>query len=183
MHITTVSAKIALVMHMNTNFIITDIHRVILVGKEEYPEPRTVFSHNLSTNELIFHFSGNDTVYFNGKTLHTEENTIRFLPAGETREYIVERRAPGECIDIFFNTDVPVSEEAFVLKITNSCNFISEVKNGKMPKSDKSSDGHGFGTKIIENITKKYNGTFTMNYNDGFMTIIAALQCNRCDKI
>lgn len=120
LHITSISAKIALVMHMNTNFIITDIHRVILVGKEEYPEPRTVFSHNLSTNELIFHFSGNDTVYFNGKTLHTEENTIRFLPAGETREYIVERHAPGECIDIFFNTDVPVSEEAFVLKITNS---------------------------------------------------------------
>ena len=76
-----------------------------------------------------------------------------------------------------------IKNDFFVLKITNSCNFISEVKNGKMPKSDKSSDGHGFGTKIIENITKKYNGTFTMNYNDGFMTIIAALQCNRCDKI
>ena len=75
-----------------------------------------------------------------------------------------------------------IKNDFFVLKITNSCNFISEVKNGKMPKSDKNSDEHGFGTKILESITKKYKGIFTMNYNDGFMTTIAALQCNRCDK-
>ena len=75
-----------------------------------------------------------------------------------------------------------IKNDFFVLKITNSCNFISEAKNGKIPKSDKNSDEHGFGTKILESITKKYKGIFTMNYNDGFMTTIAALQCNRCDK-
>ena len=76
-----------------------------------------------------------------------------------------------------------IKNDFFVLKITNSCNFISEAKNGKIPKSDKNSDEHGFGTKILESITKKYKGIFTMNYNDGFMTTIAALQCNRCEKI
>ena len=105
---------------MNNNFIITGIGRVILVGKDEYPEKKLDFKGNLKYSELIYSLSGKSTVHFNGKVLETEKDTIRFLPKGENREYIVERIEQGECIDIFFDTDKPVSEEAFVVKAIQS---------------------------------------------------------------
>ena len=105
---------------MNNKFAITDIKRVILVGKDEYKETVTTFKHNLCSNELIFKLSGESTVFFNGKQLDVKKDTIRFLPQGEIHEYIVKRKEHGECIDIFFNTDIPVTNEAFVLKLNQS---------------------------------------------------------------
>lgn len=105
---------------MEQSFIVTGIKRVILVGKEEYPEQITEFRGQLHCNELIFNLSGDSVVRFNGKVFRCNENTVRFLPKGENREYIVERLEKGECIDIFFSSDRPVAEEAFVMKPQNS---------------------------------------------------------------
>ena len=105
---------------MENNFIITEIRRIIYVGKDEYTEKRTSFSNFVNSNELIFHLSGHAMVYFNGKTLETTSGTVRFLPRGETSEYTVERITPGDCIDIFFHADRPISDEAFVLNITEN---------------------------------------------------------------
>jgi AraC-like DNA-binding protein len=106
---------------MNNKFAIIDIKRVILVGKDEYREQVTSFtSKKTCCNELIFHLSGESTVFFNGKRLEITKDSIRFLPQGEIHEYIVKRKERGECIDIFFDTDVPVTNEAFVLKLKQS---------------------------------------------------------------
>lgn len=105
---------------MNDNFIIKKINGVILVGKNEYQEKNTTFTHNLKSNELILHISGKSQVKFNGKTLNCESGTIRFLPKGENKEYIVEREEYGECFDVFFDTDVPIFDEAIVLNVKNS---------------------------------------------------------------
>ena len=99
---------------MAQDFVITGIQRVILVGKEEYQEQETVFRHRLNHQELIFHLSGQGIVHFNGKVLEFSENTIRYMPKGENRQYIVNRSQPGECIDVFFDTDRPVAAEAFI---------------------------------------------------------------------
>ena len=106
---------------MNNRFTITNIQRGIFVGKDEYTEPITSFSNKKAcSNELIFHISGESTVFFNGKQLDIAKDRIRFLPQGDVHEYVVKRREPGECIDVFFDTDIPVSEEAFVVKVAQS---------------------------------------------------------------
>lgn len=105
---------------MNHTFLITGISRVVLVGKEEYKAPRFSFSGPLPANELIFHFSGDATVHFNGKRLKTEKDTIRFLPKGAFSEYVVDSAKSGECILICFDTDHPVAEEAFVMRCQKS---------------------------------------------------------------
>lgn len=105
---------------MNQDFIITSIGRVVLVGKNEYPQSTITFTGNLRSHELIYHFNGISTVYFNGKELSTKPDTIRFLPKGENREYVVVKKERGECIDICFDTNVPISEEAFVINVSNS---------------------------------------------------------------
>lgn len=102
---------------MEKDFVITGISRVIYVGKEEYTAQKTQFMHPLHHNELIFHLSGKAQVRFNGKVLPTEANTLRFLPQGENWEYIVEREEHGDCIDVFFDADRPVSQEAFVRQL------------------------------------------------------------------
>ncbi|MBQ9744723.1 MAG: helix-turn-helix transcriptional regulator [Clostridia bacterium] len=99
---------------MNKNFIITSIEQVILVGKEKYKEKNLHFSNSIPFNEIIFHFSGSSIVYFGEQSLKVKENTVRFLPKGKVSRYDVHREIPGECIDVFFSTDKPVSENAFV---------------------------------------------------------------------
>lgn len=105
---------------MRQDFVVTNVRQVKFVGKEEYKEKITHFYHNLRNNELIFALEGESIVRFNGVELKCETGVVRFLPKGENREYIVERVKHGECIDIFFDTDVPISETAFVIKLQNS---------------------------------------------------------------
>ena len=101
---------------MNFDFNITGIHRVIMVGREEYPEMITDFKKNkIYHNELIYNLSGYSRVLFNGKELMNTPGSIRFLPICDLYEYRVERIERGECIDVFFDTDVPISDEAFML--------------------------------------------------------------------
>ena len=49
---------------MEEKFVITEISRVIMVGKEEYPKRMISFSKTLEYNELIFQFSGQASVFF-----------------------------------------------------------------------------------------------------------------------
>ncbi len=76
---------------MEEKSVITEIERVVMVGKNEYSEPMLSFGHILNHNELIFHFSGQATVFFDDLALETKPNTIRFLPQGETKRYDVLR--------------------------------------------------------------------------------------------
>lgn len=105
---------------MEENFIITHIDRAIMVGKDEYPTQVTSFRHRLKSNELIFYFSGHSTVYFDDLILDTKPGTVRFLPKGEPRRYDVVRHENGDCIDVFFQTDRPISPCAFVLDVAHN---------------------------------------------------------------
>lgn len=104
---------------MNANFIITKIENIIYVDKNQYPEKVTAFCGNLPNCELIYHISGKMSIYFNGKTEMCDDNTLRFLPKGENRGYTVTREENGDCIDIFFDTDKPISSEMFTIKLNN----------------------------------------------------------------
>lgn len=105
---------------MNSDFIVTGIKRVIFIDKTEYTEPVIRFTNQLDSHELILHLSGACTVIFNEKRLECPENTIRFLPKGENREYTVYGKSAGECIDIFFDTNLPISPEAFVINLKSN---------------------------------------------------------------
>ena len=105
---------------MEEKFVITEIKRIVMVGKNEYSEPMLSFGHTLNYNELIFHFSGHATVYFDDLVLETKPNTIRFLPQGETGRYDVLRHERGECIDVCFSADRPPSSQAFVMNVAQS---------------------------------------------------------------
>lgn len=104
---------------MNRDFVITKIHRVVFVDKNEYPEKTTRFKGGPIANELIFHFSGKATVYFNNEVLQDRPHTLRGLPQGECFRYEVEREEPAACIFVAFDTDRPIAERAFVAEVKN----------------------------------------------------------------
>ena len=104
---------------MKKDIIIFGIDSIVMVGKEEYREKKSDFTGELENQELIYHFSGKATVYFNSQTLWTEENTIRYLPKGQTTKYVVDRITKGECIDIRFSANVLLSDVAFVTPAVN----------------------------------------------------------------
>lgn len=108
---------------MNQNFIITKVLCVVMVGKDAYPENYASFSPDMYCNELIFHFSGQTTVHFDDLVLETKANTIRFLPKGKASDYEVFIHEPDECIYVNFETDVPVSEKAFVFDASKNYNL------------------------------------------------------------
>ena len=105
---------------MEEKFVITEINRVIMVGKDEYPERMTSFRHTLKHHELIFHLSGHATVFFNDLVLETTPNTIRFLPQGSPSRYDVLRHERGECIDVCFHADRPLCDRAFVMNASQN---------------------------------------------------------------
>lgn len=105
---------------MNNNFLITKIHNVIFIDKDEYTDMEVDFTRDLPCNELIFQLSGSSTVYFNDKELNITENCIRFLPKGKCTKYVVKKIVRGECIDVFFDTDIPISHDAFVINNINN---------------------------------------------------------------
>ena len=102
---------------MEEAIVITEIKQVILVGKEEYRDAHTTFRSTLPSHELIFHFSGQNTIWFDDLVLEEQANTVRFLPKGKSKRYEVLRHEHGECIDVFFESQVPLSPVAFVTDV------------------------------------------------------------------
>ncbi len=97
---------------MENNFLITKIEKVVLFRKQKSVES---YASLLPANELIFDFSGEYTVYFGDTVLKVSPSTVRFLPRGTVSKYEIERSKLGECIDVFFESDKPISSVAFTV--------------------------------------------------------------------
>lgn len=102
---------------MKKDFIITKIDSVLLFRKQKKAEQ---YPSTLKLNELVFDFSGEYTVYFGDTVLKVLPNTIRFFPCGTVSKYEIERSKLGECIDVFFSSDKPISDVAFTVNASNN---------------------------------------------------------------
>lgn len=66
-----------------------------------------------------------------------------------------------------------VHGEYFILKVQNSCT--DTHPKGKPLKSSKPEPNHGYGTKIIDTIAKKYDGSFQLEYKKGVMSAVVIM--------
>ena len=55
------------------------------------------------------------TINIGDATLNVVPNTIRFIPCGTFSKYEIKRNKLGECIDIYFDADKPISDVAFTI--------------------------------------------------------------------
>ncbi len=105
---------------MNKDCIVTKINSIILFDGRHNKEGFSSFRPFLPYNELILHLSGESTINFDGKIYHCEKGTLRYLPKGAHKIYEVRRHQAGDCIDIFFDTDLPLNEESFSFNMQNN---------------------------------------------------------------
>ncbi len=110
------------------NITVTDIQRIVYVkknnpvGKIDFYTQKT----RLATHELIFRLFGEVKTDFDGTVLNNKKSTIQYLPKGQGNiEYKVETIETGECIDVFFDTDIPLSNAAFCVEVNSPV----EMKN------------------------------------------------------
>lgn len=64
--------------------------------------------------ELVYFLSGETETHFDGKTLIATKGSIEFLPRNVGNEYYVIRKTPADCIDILFDTDCPMPQQALL---------------------------------------------------------------------
>lgn len=99
----------------NEQITITKIHTVEkYIDKDvQNEEFGTVFC----TYELIFFLRGNNITTIGKSVMRDEAGTVRYIPKGEfDGRYTVEKFAPGECIDIYFDTESPMPQYALAAK-------------------------------------------------------------------
>lgn len=71
----------------------------------------------LPTYELVFFVSSENKVHFNGIDIEDKVNSVRFLPKNKVGgRYIVKPRKAGYCIDIYFDTDSEMPQNAISLQ-------------------------------------------------------------------
>ena len=112
-------------MFGNEKVIISDITSVIFIDTDnDNKAPKfSRYGPKMAHYELIYKMSGESFTTFNGKKLHNLPGTVEFLPKTEKADYMVERLERGNCIDIFFDTNSAMPDEAFVIDVSTNKNI------------------------------------------------------------
>lgn len=100
-----------LVMGMFENEIvnITKLCSVIYVQPDPSEKVRR-YDPYVPKYQLIYKISGEVITRFNEKTVRIQPGMVYILPKCDQAEYAIERTVVGDCIDIFFETDLPITE-------------------------------------------------------------------------
>lgn len=97
------------------NFNITEISSVDLI-KPKSSESKTVrYSNKIPRYELIYKLSGEVLTHFNKSVFHIKPGMVYLIPRSDNAVYYIERTIPGDCIDIFFDTDASLGKELIIL--------------------------------------------------------------------
>lgn len=101
-------------MFENKNFNIKEILSVDLI-KPKASEGKTIhYSRKIPIYELIYKLSGEVLTHFNENVFHIKSGMVYIIPKSNNADYYIERTIPGDCIDIFFDTDVTLNENLIV---------------------------------------------------------------------
>lgn len=99
-------------MNESNEITVGDITSIVYIKSKDLAK-RSDFSRKLEHHELIFRISGSCEVEFDDQKFIEKENYIRFLPRGAGEKYRAVRLDEGDCVDIFFDSDKPLSDKAF----------------------------------------------------------------------
>lgn len=120
-------------MFKNTNFIKKEIYTAALIKPRQTEDKVIRYASKVPRYELIYKLSGEVITHFNGKVFHIKPGAVYILPKCDNADYYIERIDPGDCIDIFFDTDMPLFQNLYLInfsenaKISNLFNKIYKL--------------------------------------------------------
>lgn len=91
---------------MFENFSIKEITSVALIEPKASEKRSINYGNKIPRYELIYKLSGEVITHFRKSTYHIKPGTVYIIPKCEDARYHIERTIPGNCIDIFFDTDI-----------------------------------------------------------------------------
>lgn len=102
-------------MFENKNFNVKEIFSVDLI-KPKASEGKIIhYSRKIPRYELIFKLSGEVLTHFNNNVFCIKPGMVYIIPKSENADYYIERTNPGDCIDIFFDTDISLKKDLVLL--------------------------------------------------------------------
>lgn len=99
----------------NKSLNITEIFSVDLIKPKAGEEKTVHYSKRILKYELIYKLSGEVITHFNEGVFHIKPGNVYILPKMDNARYFIERTVPGDCIDIFFDTDASLGEALIML--------------------------------------------------------------------
>lgn len=102
-------------MFENASFNVKEISSVALIKPKKSESGIIRYGDKVARNELVYKLSGEVTTHFAGKTFCIKPGDVYIIPKSENAGYCIERTVPGDCIDIFFDTDIPLSGDLLLV--------------------------------------------------------------------
>lgn len=106
-------------MFKNRDFNLKEISSVALIEPKPTECKMIHYSKKIPRHELIFKLSGEVITHFNQKTFRIKPGMVYIIPKSENVDYYIERTIPGDCIDIFFDTDIPLGKDLMLFNFEN----------------------------------------------------------------
>lgn len=97
------------------NFNIKEIYSVALIEPRKHEKNKIYYGDYIPRCELIYKLSGEVITHFNNDIHHIRQGITYIIPKSNTADYYIERTIPGDCIDIFFDTDLPLEQHLYIL--------------------------------------------------------------------
>ena len=112
-------------MFENKGFNIKEISSVALVKPKENESRIIHYGNKISRYELIYKLSGEVITHFNKEVYHIKPGMVYIIPKSENADYYIERTIPGDCIDIFFDTDISLGQDLFLLDFNENIKILN----------------------------------------------------------
>lgn len=129
-------------MFENKGFNIKEIYSVALIKPQKNESGIIHYGNKTLRSQLIYKLSGEVITHFNKKVFHIKPGMVYIIPKSENADYYIERAIPGDCIDIFFDTDISLGENLVLLDFDENVKILNLFQ------------------KIYNLWIKKYNGYY-----------------------
>ena len=100
---------------MNCDFSYLRINNVVYVKSQKADKERVSYSPNLKVHQLIFELSGHYDTFLGNSKISATPDSVRFYPKGNFDSYTVFFEENTECINICFESDVPMLDTPGIL--------------------------------------------------------------------
>lgn len=107
--------KSVIKMFESKSFNIEEIFSVDLIKPKASEGKILHYGDKVPRHELIYKLSGEVTTHFNKKVYQIKPGNAYIIPKSDNADYYIERTDPGDCIDIFFDTDISLGNDLIVL--------------------------------------------------------------------
>lgn len=104
-------------MFKNNNFNIKEISSVAFIKPGRNESRKIHYGDKTSKHQLIYKLSGEVMTHFGKSIYHIKQGTVYIIPKSDNADYYIERTIPGDCIDIFFDTDISLGDSLIMLNL------------------------------------------------------------------